>query len=330
MCQPTESKVISKQAQPSFIARYAALSVTVGTFSVWHKLTFVNEEEGVPGLDFPLHSIKFPLGMIAGYLISLPVMNYFVSKYLAPRYDMKALLFESMVFYNVAQVCMNVWMVWRFVNAVVNRGHPFIGNTEYAAGGTTFAIWVHYTNKYLEFLDTYFMVLRGKMDQVSFLHVYHHATIALAWWVGLSLMPGGDSYFGALLNSFIHVMMYSYYALALFKIPCPWKRFLTQAQLTQFMSVIVYSGFCTNMWGEKRTWEALTCIGVQVGEMSSLFFLFMAFYKRKYSKGKKSANAAKKQDDDQCSKAMGEISSSVAKNGEKLMKKANNVVNATM
>lgn len=167
MCQPTDSKVISKQAQPSFIARYVALSVTVGTFSVWHKLTFVNEEEGVPGLDFPLHSIKFPLGMIAGYLISLPVMNYFVSKYLAPRYDMKALLFESMVFYNVAQVCMNVWMVWRFVNAVVNRGHPFIGNTEYAAGGTTFAIWVHYTNKYLEFLDTYFMVLRGKMDQVS-------------------------------------------------------------------------------------------------------------------------------------------------------------------
>jgi hypothetical protein len=27
-------------------------------------------------------------------------------------------------------------------------------------------VWVHYCDKYLEFLDTFFMVLRGKMDQV--------------------------------------------------------------------------------------------------------------------------------------------------------------------
>ena len=32
--------------------------------------------------------------------------------------------------------------------------------------GSSYAVWVHYCDKYLEFFDTYFMVLRGKLDQV--------------------------------------------------------------------------------------------------------------------------------------------------------------------
>jgi len=312
---------------PSALARYTCLSILMAVFGVWHKLTFLPEEEGTPCLDFPLHSYKVPLALTASYLISLPLLNKFVSTFLAPRYDMKSLLFESMVFYNVAQVCMNVWMVWRFVDAVANRGHPFIGSTDAVGSGTTFAIWVHYTNKYLEFLDTYFMVLRGKMEQVSFLHVYHHTTIAWAWWAALSLFPGGDSYFGALLNSMIHVMMYSYYALALFKIPCPWKRFLTQAQLVQFTSVILYSIACISLWGDKRGWKEVTCIVIQVFEMSSLFVLFALFYKKKYTK------KSSKKEEDECSKAMGAISSSakeglstMAKETSKIVKSANNIV----
>jgi len=60
----------------------------------------------------------------------------------------------------------------------------------------------------------------------------------------MSYSPGGDIYFGALLNSIIHVMVYSYYALALMKVSCPLKRFLTQAQLLQFTSVVIYT-VCT-------------------------------------------------------------------------------------
>jgi elongation of very long chain fatty acids protein 4 len=72
-----------------------------------------------------------------------------------------------MIIYNAAQVLLNGWMVYRFVDAVVFRGHPFIGGSvDLVDTGATYAIWVHYCDKYLEFLDTYFMVLRGKMDQV--------------------------------------------------------------------------------------------------------------------------------------------------------------------
>ena len=44
-------------------------------------------------------------------------------------------------------------------------------------------IWLHYNNKYFELMDTVFMILRKKFDQVSFLHVYHHTLLIWAWYV---------------------------------------------------------------------------------------------------------------------------------------------------
>eukprot|EP00591_Stephanopyxis_turris_P009625 CAMPEP_0195526930 /NCGR_PEP_ID=MMETSP0794_2-20130614/28266_1 /TAXON_ID=515487 /ORGANISM="Stephanopyxis turris, Strain CCMP 815" /LENGTH=357 /DNA_ID=CAMNT_0040657721 /DNA_START=140 /DNA_END=1213 /DNA_ORIENTATION=+ len=286
---PSESKESSnKNESPepaSFTAQYTCLGVLIGMFALWAKYAFVPEETSTPGVHVPMHDYHATLYLTAGYLISLPIIKYFVDTY-TKNVDMKSLLFPSMVLYNVAQVAINGWMVYRFVKAVVSEGHPFIGSV--SATGTSYVVWVHYCDKYLEFLDTYFMVLRGKMNQVSFLHIYHHTSIAWAWWIGYTIMPGGDSYFGALLNSWIHVMMYSYYVLALFKISCPWKKLLTQAQLLQFLSVIVYSFFSLNSWSkEERTNSHLLASGIQVWEMSSLFFLFVVFYRKSYSSKKR-------------------------------------------
>jgi hypothetical protein len=33
---------------------------------------------------------------------------------------------------------------------------------------------MHYANKYVELLDTVFIVLRKKTQQLSYLHMYHH------------------------------------------------------------------------------------------------------------------------------------------------------------
>ena len=129
---------------------------------------------------------------------------------------------------------------------------------------------------------------------MSFLHIYHHTTIAWAWWIALRYSPGGDIYFGALLNSAIHVLMYSYYALALMKVRCPWKRYLTQAQLLQFTSVVIYTIATAYLHYHHGSPEAIEgvqpslgtyyfCCVVQVFEMVSLFVLFSLFYKRKYS-----------------------------------------------
>ena len=59
----------------------------------------------------------------------------------------------------------------------------------------------------------------------------------------LQVNCGGDSYFGALCNSFIHVLMYAYYLMAALKISCPWKRHLTKMQMIQFLTCIVHAGY---------------------------------------------------------------------------------------
>jgi len=104
--------------------------------------------------------------------------------------------------------------------------------------------------------------------------------------------PGGDAYFGALLNSWIHVMMYSYYTLSLLKIRCPWKKYLTMAQLLQFCAVVVYTLAVAVVHHRNGDIDSTQyyCLGVQIFEMTSLFFLFMHFYSKTYKNSKKAAS----------------------------------------
>jgi len=37
-----------------------------------------------------------------------------------------------------------------------------------------------------------FFILRKKNNQVSFLHVYHHATMMLNWWIVAKYIPVGQ------------------------------------------------------------------------------------------------------------------------------------------
>ncbi|GMI30666.1 hypothetical protein TrCOL_g2243 [Triparma columacea] len=276
--------------------------ILVALLSIWCKFAFVDETNYPPIGE--LHSWKVPMCLTLSYLLSLPLL-----KLLSPLIpNPKSLLLETMVLYNATQVLLNGWTVYYILHALYN-GHPIVGDVK--ATTCSLAVWVHYADKYLEFFDTYFMLLRGNFSQVTFLHVYHHTTIAWAWWSGMYLYPTGDAYFGALLNSWIHVMMYSYYALTLMGVKCPWKKYLTMAQLVQFASVVVYTGFCLGVNYRKGQLEGrhvLAC-GIQVGEMVSLFILFSSFYKRSYkgSKGSDKSGSTKPGDiKDECNAAIAE------------------------
>jgi elongation of very long chain fatty acids protein 4 len=151
---------------PSLAARYTCISILMGIFAVWGKLTFVDESQ-IPGAQAKLHHWSLTLGLTTFYLCSLPLLRMFSTRYLENKINVKVLLRESMVLYNAAQVVLNFWMVCRILHALVMRGHPFIsGPFDLVDTGATYAVWVHYCDKYLEFFDTYFMVLRGRMDQV--------------------------------------------------------------------------------------------------------------------------------------------------------------------
>lgn len=49
--------------------------------------------------------------------------------------------------------------------------------------------------KYVDLLDTAFMILRGNWRQVSFLHVYHHSSVIFISWVNASVGYDGEIYY---------------------------------------------------------------------------------------------------------------------------------------
>merc|ERR1719436_1586042 len=104
------------------------------------------------------------------------------------------------------------------------------------------ALLVHYFSKMLDFCDTIFMIVRRRHRQVSFLHVFHHASILPVWGIVLNSGFGGSTAgFGAMANSFIHIVMYSHYFVTSFGIKNPFKKYITQLQLAQFAIDFVHA-----------------------------------------------------------------------------------------
>ncbi|XP_067928969.1 very long chain fatty acid elongase 7-like [Watersipora subatra] len=107
------------------------------------------------------------------------------------------------------------------------------------------ACHLFYISKFVEFVDTIFFVMRKKFTHISFLHVFHHGIMPASWWFGVKFVPGGFGTFHAMLNCFIHVVMYLYYGLAAmgpqYHKYIWWKKHLTKMQIGQFIIVTLHS-----------------------------------------------------------------------------------------
>jgi elongation of very long chain fatty acids protein 4 len=186
--------------------------------------------------------------------------------------------------YNLYQCVLNLWGVVAMIYEVYSNPHflaPWGNGPQTTAAGfrISFLVWVHYNNKFVEMLDTVWMVLRKKNKQVSFLHCYHHLLLCWAWFFVCKVETGGDVYFGGCVNSFIHVVMYGYYTLALLNVPCPWKKMITNLQMLQFTVVLMHSVYvCFN----KHLPIELPL--VQGFVMINMLVLFGQFYYKSYIK----------------------------------------------
>jgi hypothetical protein len=127
--------------------------------------------------------------------------------------------------YNAAQIVLCGWMTWAFAKAAFSWSNPMGLNMSYSRE-VELVMLVHFLSKWLDYCDTFIMILKQNFRQLTFLHVYHHVSIALVW--GFLLQSGdanGTAYFGAFLNSFVHLLMYSHYLAASLNINNPFKVF---------------------------------------------------------------------------------------------------------
>ncbi|XP_056306481.1 elongation of very long chain fatty acids protein 2 [Danio aesculapii] len=217
------------------------------------------------------------------YLLAI----YLGTKYMRnrPAYSLKNVL----LLYNFSVTVLSFYMLVELISAVWSAGYRLqcqaldeVGEADIRVAKV---LWWYYFSKLIEFLDTIFIVLRKKNSQISFLHVYHHASMFNIWWCVLNWIPCGQSFFGPTLNSFIHVLMYSYYGLA--TIPSMhkylwWKRYLTQAQLVQFVLTITHT---VSAWVVPCGFP-LGCLKFQTFYMCTLVILFVNFYIQTYKKRK--------------------------------------------
>ena len=53
----------------------------------------------------------------------------------------------------------------------------------------TNALWYYFFSKAIEFMDTILMVIRKRFTQITFLHVFHHSTMLIIWWIVMTWIP---------------------------------------------------------------------------------------------------------------------------------------------
>ncbi|GBM42731.1 Elongation of very long chain fatty acids protein 7 [Araneus ventricosus] len=145
--------------------------------------------------------------------------------------------------------------------------------------------WVAYITKLIEYLDTVIFVLRKKDSQISFLHVFHHTSVPVISWLGVSYGPGGYNTIFPMLNSFVHVWMYLYYCIASlgteFQKYLGWKKYLTSLQLAQFAFVFLYFVHLC-FFAQKSCNLSPLFIVLNLGHTVIYFGLFMNFYLNSY------------------------------------------------
>ncbi|WOO85761.1 Putative elongation of fatty acids protein 1 [Vanrija pseudolonga] len=163
---------------------------------------------------------------------------------------------------------------------------------------TTYYI-INYYFKYIELIDTVFLVLKKK--PLAFLHVFHHSATAVLCYTQLE---GETSVQWVVigLNLWVHVIMYYYYYATAGGAKIWWKKYLTTLQITQFVIDLFIVYYCTTnhfffKWGINLPWVT-DCTGGEgaavfgCGLLTSYLFLFIAFYRNTYKKGA-AAKAAK-------------------------------------
>jgi hypothetical protein len=138
------------------------------------------------------------------------------------------------------------------------------------------------------------VILKGR--QPIFLQTYHHAGIVILMWGFVVTANTSGGLITTMFNSFIHSLMYTYYTAAAFGISMPFKQYLTQAQMIQFIvgiSLTVPAHFMSDCITPA---QSLVNAAIQIYAVV-LIYLFYEFYKNSYSKKGESGKSGKKMKD---------------------------------
>ncbi|XP_065226410.1 very long chain fatty acid elongase 4-like isoform X2 [Planococcus citri] len=268
-----------------YLNKTRSIVAKMNDFYNWSHSLSDNRTKGWLMVDSPIPTIMYTI-------------LYLIIVYVGPRLMKSRKPFKltwALIPYNLAMALLNFYIAYELLVASTRLKYSYVCQpVTYVNHKEELrianAVWWYYFSKLLEFCDTFFFILRKKDKQLTFLHVYHHSTIFSLWWIGIKYVPSGSTFFPAMVNSSIHVLMYTYYGLAAMGPSIAkylwWKKYLTMLQLIQFTTALILgvngirSGCKFPLWLQY----------LLVVYMSSFIVLFGNFYAKAYFKpGKEKA-----------------------------------------
>ncbi|XP_054260081.1 elongation of very long chain fatty acids protein 7-like [Macrosteles quadrilineatus] len=210
----------------------------------------------------------------------------------------------TMMVYNIAQVIYNIWFLHLYFSESKMFGYmmqeacsPSYPPRNQALRLFSFKVtWVWLMSKVADLVDTMFFVLRKKQSHISFLHLYHHTHMVVIVWLYLKYVRGEQGIMIGLVNSVVHIIMYSYYFLSALGPGVQrylwWKRYITWLQLFQFFVLMV---FFVSLLAMCSTPPLQTAYNVYAALQGVIFtVLFLNFYFKSYKKtSRKSSKVTK-------------------------------------
>ena len=211
-----------------------------------------------------------------------------------PAYDVQKLMF----LYNFLQTLFSLWIFSRLSKFWLSGKYNWVCQpVDYSNSddGKFMAatVWWYFFSKFTDFMDTFFMVVRHKYNQMTTLHVVHHAMMPVVVWLFLKFVGGGHSTFFMFLNIGVHVVMYFYYFMSSFGPKVQkylwWKKYITTMQLVQFVTWSIHAS--TPLFMDCNYPKVYVAFLLFLGAF--FFTLFTNFYIQSYVKkpaGEKSKN----------------------------------------
>ncbi|KAI2806796.1 Elongation of very long chain fatty acids protein 4 [Blomia tropicalis] len=206
-----------------------------------------------------------------------------------------------LVTYNISMSALNAWISFELLYCGYKRKYNFLCQLVYTKTDDLYerriaeAIWWYFASKGIELLDTFFIIIKRKQAQLTFLHIYHHSSMFIVWWVGAKFVPGGSALSGALVNCVVHIIMYGYYALSTLgpsmKPFLWWKKYLTILQLIQFTAGVSLGLNSIITQCPFTRWMQY----VFVAYAFSFLILFGNFYRTTYIGGKRNQTSKQQQ-----------------------------------
>lgn len=229
----------------------------------------------------------------SGYLVVVAPLLYLAALCAIKRWAPALPLRSWVVVHNAWLSLVSAWlfaaMCWELGQMFWSSGFWSVFCDEegrWQRGPIVFYLYINYLLKWVELADTFLLALRSK--PTPFLHVYHHAAtlvLCLTQLLGKTCLQ----WFVVVINLFVHIVMYAYYALQALGYSPWWKRYLTMLQIGQFVVVLVG---CTVALVPTPLhalgWTSVRCQGNAYAQsfgyaiLASYLALFVRFFRNTY------------------------------------------------